>query len=106
MGLLNIRPQSPRSVLAAGPNCELCMRMVMLCFSPACANLREGRGEGNGKALNGEKFAVNGFCCGLSCENCGERTRRGAVKRRETYFVVSGGMRRYQTVPAWSEKQT
>jgi hypothetical protein len=40
------------------------MRMVMLCFSPACANLREGRGEGNGKALNGEKFMANGFCGG------------------------------------------
>jgi hypothetical protein len=38
--------------------------MVMLCFSPACANLREGRGEGNGKALNGEKFMANGFCGG------------------------------------------
>jgi hypothetical protein len=42
--------------------------MVMLCFSPACANLREGRGEGNGNALNGEKFAANGFCFGVKCK--------------------------------------
>src|SRR5271156_276288 len=68
-GLLNIRSQSWRGVLGAGPNCELCWRMVMLCFSPACANLREGRGEGNGKALNGEKFMANGFCSGLKCES-------------------------------------
>jgi hypothetical protein len=40
----------------------------MLCFSPASANLREGRREGNGKALNGEKFAANGFCWGVKCE--------------------------------------
>jgi hypothetical protein len=46
--------------------------MVMLRFSPACANLREGGGEGNGKVLNGGKFAANGFRGGLKCEKCGE----------------------------------
>jgi hypothetical protein len=45
--------------------------MIILCFSPACANLREAGWEGNGKALNGEKFAANGFRGGLKCENRG-----------------------------------
>jgi hypothetical protein len=70
-GLQNIPPQSRRGVWGAGPNCELCWRMIMLCFSPACANLREAGWEGNGKALNGEKFAANGFRGGLKCENRG-----------------------------------
>jgi len=43
----------------------------MLFFSPACANLREARGEGNGKVLNGEKFAANGFWGGVKCERRG-----------------------------------
>jgi len=57
--------------------------MVMLYFSPACANLREGREEGNGKALNGEKFMANGFCGELKCENWRFCSRRdGATRRR------------------------
>jgi hypothetical protein len=43
--------------------------MVMLCFSPACANLREEWWEGNCKVLNGEKFAANGFWGGVKWES-------------------------------------
>jgi uncharacterized low-complexity protein len=41
--------------------------MIMLCFSPACANLRGLRREGNGKVVNGEKSAANGFCGEAKC---------------------------------------
>jgi hypothetical protein len=68
-GLLNISPQSGGGVWAAGCNCELGWPMVMLCFSPPCANLREVRREGKCKALNGEKLAVDGFCGGVKCES-------------------------------------
>jgi len=68
-GLLNIRSQSRRSVLlAAGCHCELCVRMVILCFSPAGANLLGLVWEGNGKASNREKIAANGFCGEVNCE--------------------------------------
>jgi hypothetical protein len=55
--------------------------MVMQRFSPACANLREAGGEGNGKALNGEKFAVDGFCRGVKCE---KRVRSLTARLRHT----------------------
>jgi hypothetical protein len=67
-GLLNIPAQSLRSVLAAGCNRELCLRMVMLIFSPARANLLGSRREGKCKVSNGELSAANGFRCRSKCE--------------------------------------
>jgi hypothetical protein len=56
--------------------------MVMLFFSPASANLLGWRWEGNGKVVNGEKFAANGFCGGVKCESRRGPARGGVVNSR------------------------
>jgi hypothetical protein len=49
--------------------------MVILCFSPAGANLLGLVWEGNGKVSDREKIAANGFCGEVNCEIRGQGGR-------------------------------